>query len=214
MPESPKFLFSQERYDEAREALDRVAQFNGNKYSSSKYSNFKFVAEQIRPDDDNDENQSLVIPVNEQLVEAPPVTEMLTDSEFKANVVKMTVMWCNASFCTYLMLFLNKYLEGTIFLNYYLEGLAGIIGAMVAGTLYSRILLKGSFIVSLSMTLLGSVCIFLFEGKHLNPSIVYSIGISSKSSFPDGSEEQRTFYLGKLIPILGFFIKIGLNITF
>jgi hypothetical protein len=36
-------------------------------------------------------------------------------------------MWSGASFSHYLLNFLNKYLEGSIFQNNYFEGVAGII---------------------------------------------------------------------------------------
>lgn len=43
----------------------------------------------------------------------------------------MTVMWCAASFGSYVLNFLNKYLEGTIYQNSYAEATAGIISCLV-----------------------------------------------------------------------------------
>ena len=48
----------------------------------------------------------------------------------------MTVMWSAASFGSYMMINLNKYLEGSIYLNYYLEGLAGLLSAFITNLIY------------------------------------------------------------------------------
>jgi hypothetical protein len=64
-------------------------------------------------------------------VPSPEEQPVVMDMNFYANVAKMTVMWCASSFGAYLLNFLNKYLEGTIFENNYVEASAGIIALLI-----------------------------------------------------------------------------------
>ena len=69
--------------------------------------------------------------VDQPLLPAPQEQPVVMDMQFYSNVAKMTVMWCASSFGAYLLNFLNKYLEGTIFENNYVEASAGIIAILV-----------------------------------------------------------------------------------
>ena len=138
----------------------------------------------------------------------------ISEQEYRMNLFKMTIMWCEASFCTYVMLMLNKYLEGTIFINFLMEGLSGLLGAALAAPVYEKFKLRGGFVVSLGLTLLGAELIYAFEEGVLDPSFVVDIGLSSPSNLPKNSAGSREYYLNTIIPILGFITKIGLSISF
>ena len=86
----------------------------------------------------------------------------MTNRQYWLNVFKLSVMWSSASFCSFLMTMLNKYLEGTIYINVFYDGLAHLIGAAVASPLNSKLKLRTSFLLSIAFTLLGSVFIYLF----------------------------------------------------
>ena len=98
-------------------------------------------------------------------------------------------MWSVGIYCTYMMLMLNKYLEGSIYVNFYMEGLAGIIGSFVADYTYTRFRVKNSFIFAHSITLLGAVLIYAFESGIFSPNFVSSWGFCDKSPYPINSEE-------------------------
>lgn len=66
---------------------------------------------------------------------------LISDRQYIWNMVKMTILWTAASFVSYLLGFLNKYFEGSIFLNYYLDGAAGIIGCLVSIFSYEYLLM-------------------------------------------------------------------------
>jgi hypothetical protein len=124
----------------------------------------------------------------------------------------MTIMWSVSIYATYMMLMLNKYLEGTIYLNFYMEGLSGIIGSAVADYSYNVLRLRNGFIFAHVITLIGALLIWGYEGGTLSPHFVEYWGFCPKSPFPADSEETRQYYLSNLIPYIGFFTKIGINV--
>lgn len=63
----------------------------------------------------------------------------ISDFEQKLNIASMTVMWTVLSFSTWLLTFMNKNLEGSIYTNNYMESLAGGIATIIAGPIYKRI---------------------------------------------------------------------------
>ena len=76
---------------------------------------------------------------------------------------RMTVMWSVSSFSLYLMLAMNKYLEGDIYINNYIDGVAGILAALFGNFAYRYFRLKYSFIASLSLVILFGTLILLFQ---------------------------------------------------
>lgn len=55
------------------------------------------------------------------------VNSPMSDSQYYMNMAKMTVMWTACSFTSYLLNYMNKYLEGSIYQNHYNECIAGLI---------------------------------------------------------------------------------------
>jgi hypothetical protein len=56
----------------------------------------------------------------------------MPDTTYYWNLVIMSIMWTAASFSFYLVQFMTKYYEGSLYLNYYLDGLAGVVGVLIA----------------------------------------------------------------------------------
>jgi len=81
----------------------------------------------------------------------------------------MTVMWCASSFSCYLLNFMNKYLEGSIYQNHYIEGLAGIVACFIGIQLYSKLGKRISFLVAFGLAFIGGITIFGLEADIINP---------------------------------------------
>lgn len=88
--------------------------------------------------------------------------QLITQSQYYWNLVKLTIFWTAASFSFYLLMFMNKYYEGSLYVNQYLDGLAGIIGSTAALYIYGWFRMKWSFIFSTVNTLIGSILVLLF----------------------------------------------------
>ena len=72
-------------------------------------------------------------------------------------------MWSCCSFVSYLLIFMNKYFEGSLFTNNYIEGLAGILASQAGGRLYTKYGMKVSFLLSFALSFIGGILIFLLE---------------------------------------------------
>ena len=70
-------------------------------------------------------------------------------------------MWTQASFNQFLLSAQMKYLEGNIFINFYIFGMAGILAVIIGGCVYSSYGLKFSFLISFSMSIIGSIGMLL-----------------------------------------------------
>lgn len=141
--------------------------------------------------------------------------QLISQGRYIANVVIMTIQWTVASFSFYLLMFMNKYYEGSIYINYYLDGLAGIIGSVISLPVYAYLKIRWSFIISISLTLLGAIFLLLFQQGYISPHWVGSLMPQDKRSpYEEDSEEDREYYLGYLIPAVVFITKIGVNFSF
>jgi hypothetical protein len=63
-------------------------------------------------------------------------------------MAKMAVMWTASSFSTYLLSFMNKYLEGSIYQNNNNECIAGLIAIAFGSQVYSLLGKKKSFLLA------------------------------------------------------------------
>jgi len=77
-------------------------------------------------------------------------------------------MWSASVFCNYLLNFLNKYLEGSIFLNNYYEGIAGLFATAVGASLYSKLGKRHAYIVAFTLALIGGILIYLLEAGTID----------------------------------------------
>ena len=122
--------------------------------------------------------------------------------------MKMTVMWSASSFCNYLLNFLNKYLEGSIFQNNYFEGAAGIIATIVGASVYARLGKRRSFVISFSLALCGGIVIYLLESGTVLPPQSLAMAYS-------GTLKTRNHKaVGYLIPKVTFIAKFGIALAF
>ena len=102
----------------------------------------------------------------------------------------LAIFWTVASFSFYLLQAMNKYYEGSIYTNYYLDAIAGILGSVQSLALYNVVKMRWSMIISVSMTLLGAIGLLIFEEGYVGSAWV-SVFVVEKSTFPEGSEEER-----------------------
>jgi len=88
---------------------------------------------------------------------------LISDSTYAWNVVKLSILWTVASFSNYMLSFMNKYFEGSIFLNFYLDATAGIVAATLSLILYKYLRMRWSFIIGLILSFIGGFFLLMFQ---------------------------------------------------
>jgi hypothetical protein len=138
--------------------------------------------------------------------------DQLAEKNYCINLTRLSVMWTAASFNSYLLIYLNKYLAGTIYLDFYLEGIASIVAYILGAPLYRNCKTKISFIIALAVTLIGSIGIYMFEAQIISPYFIDDLGCPP-SPYPPESEKDRNYHLALIIPWFSFTAKVGANLT-
>lgn len=120
----------------------------------------------------------------------------------------MTIMWSAASCSSYLLNFMNKYLEGTIYQNNYNEQCAALLAVYVGANLYAKLGKKTAFIFAYSLALGGGILIYLLESKSIDvPDILLA-------QYEGGPIKRYHKAVAFLIPEITFFAKFGVSLAF
>lgn len=90
------------------------------------------------------------------------IRQLIPEKAYNKNVVVLTILWSTISFIFYTLVFLNKYLEGSMYLNFYLEGIAGVVGSLISLALYKPIKMFWAFLISIILTFIGVLSFLVF----------------------------------------------------
>lgn len=118
--------------------------------------------------------------------------ETMSDNQYIINVVIMSIFWTVSSFSFYLLLFMTKYYEGSIYINFYLDGIAGLLGSTLSLISYNFLKSRWSYAISLSLTLIFVILVMIYQQDFASPHFVESLlPADKKSPFEEDSEEDR-----------------------
>jgi len=81
----------------------------------------------------------------------------------------MSIFWTVSSFSFYLLLFMNKYYEGSIYVNFYLDGIAGLLGSSLSLISYGFLKARWSYAISLSLTLIFVILVLIYQQGWASP---------------------------------------------
>ena len=189
LPETPKFLITQKRYDDARAAINF---FNPNRETYPFKGKFdKEVLEMKNSGPVNDDMTSAIsfvsvenhTPAQEnQRIDGPHVSlneeSKLTGSlkdlikikrHFK-NLIIMIYIWVASSFDVYLLGFLLKYLPGDIFHNTLTTNACDVPISLIAGITYQKLGIRIALFIAFVFSTIGSLVMIFFAEKY--PDIV------------------------------------------
>lgn len=117
MPESPEWLCKAGHFKASKQALVKVASFNGVKYDSHTgltVDRFRYTDEVLLEANSDNEDQPLLQGGNQPRQVEPEVSE-IDENTYYSNLVKMAVMWTSILFMSQMMTVVNKHLEGSTF---------------------------------------------------------------------------------------------------
>lgn len=118
----------------------------------------------------------------------------------------MTVMWSVLSFCVWLMQYMNRSLEGTIFINNYFEGLAACSSSIFGAIVYNKYGLK-TFIIGYTFAVAGSFSVYLIESKLVTLPQIYL------QLFSGSHDLQMIHAIGTIVPRCAFVAKFGIHLA-
>lgn len=148
VPESAKWLYTKKRFREAREVLLKVARFNAAEPKQIEALRGSKFDSEVRDLDEASMHSHLAY--------------VMPDWKYFLHLACVSMMWTAASFSYYMMLFMTKYYEGSLYLNFYLDGIAGIIGVLIAYPILRWLKIKYTLILSLSFVIFFAVWFLLF----------------------------------------------------
>eukprot|EP00347_Sterkiella_histriomuscorum_P016560 403352729 len=190
MPESPKFLISKKRYDEARKSIKFIAWVN--RYQG--ILDFKFDREQQDIRDQRYGLNQSTITMNQTITEdknqirnsknsiqrdldllKSPISKIKEEKEltgslkdlFKIrrhaiNLVILVTIWIASSFNYYLINFQLKYIEGDFFINSIVASLVEVPAYILSGILYQKLGIKFVLTFSFGVSIVGSILLIIF----------------------------------------------------
>ena len=130
----------------------------------------------------------------------------ITDETYSLNVARMTVMWSVGGFGTFLLNFLNKTLEGTIYENSYVEVAATGTAAILASRVYAVLGMRSCFILSYSMCMVGGLLVYTAEANKLDVRFA-----AQWIGFHVASQKEA---MDILVPQFIFLSKLGINMAY
>jgi MFS family permease len=99
MPESPGFLLEKGMYQEAENAYNAIAKFNGQ----------QSITVEI-PENFSSDNITMAT-----MADKPTLSEMLQDKKFRQKMFILIIFWIGSEFCFFVIGFYMKYLPGNTF---------------------------------------------------------------------------------------------------
>ena len=137
----------------------------------------------------------------------------ISNFDYAKNMVIMTIMWTVTSFSFYLLVFMNKYYEGSIYINFYLDGFSGILGNILSAIFYTPLRMRYSFIISTAITFIGLIFLLIYQQGYVSPHWI-GVFFQEKSPYPEDSSKDREYYNGYMIPGIVFITKVGVSFSF
>lgn len=136
--------------------------------------------------------------------------DTIPNGQYIANLIIMSIQWSAVSFSVYLLLFQRKYFEGSIYVNNYLDVIASILGSLIAWAFYDCLRIRWSFVLSLSISLIGCVLVLIFQEGYLSSAWVEPLLFFGESSpHEPGTAEDEAHYRNYCIPMILFIAYVG-----
>ncbi|CDW91268.1 organic cation [Stylonychia lemnae] len=167
LPESPSLLISQQRFQEAREVITKIARVNGVK-------NFRFTQLFQQEVDLLMSSKQDVSLLKQKKPQSRSIMIYLQDKLLKRNLTILCGCWLASTFSYYMILFYMKYLPGNIYSNTIFCSTADAAGYFFTGVLFQYVGGRISLMVSLGLAAISSFCIVqLSDYTYLTPFFLF-----------------------------------------
>lgn len=190
IPESPMWLVTQGRYEDARKGLKRIAAWN--RVAEPEFDPFveelkalgikhEVAAEKKKPSEveaEEEESQADMLIPKEGEQESKPlavldgeVVTVATDpnitfcnhKSIRNNLIVYCFMWSISSFNYYLIFFAMKYLSGSIYVNTTASAISENSAYVVSGILLNKIGIKACYVCALIIAIIGGFLLTVYS---------------------------------------------------
>ncbi len=169
-PESPRFLVSIKKFDEARKSFNWIARINEKGSDiADKFIFPKEAADQVNHflEKVEEEESSSRNSVN---IEGTRLGDLCKNIRTRSNLIFSAVIWCALIVNYYILAFYLKYFPGNIFVNSFSMAGSDILSYLLAGIVIKKLGLTQSVVVSLITAALGAALyLFLSSFQYLIP---------------------------------------------
>ena len=173
LPESPKYLLSKRKYDQARLAILKIARFqrlSNNQLQMVSKLKFEeeFLAELSQKDFSSltEAQKERVLIANQESKEKQldgSLKDLVRIRKHLINLILMIWMWVASSFSFYLISFQIKYIKGDVFVNTIVSASTEILGFLVSGLIYQSLGgIRNTFALSYIIAIIGGVLLMSF----------------------------------------------------
>ncbi|TNV80154.1 hypothetical protein FGO68_gene7510 [Halteria grandinella] len=162
IPESPKYLYSKGRYDEAR----KVLQFIQNFLSRNKQENVQVIF------DTEVKGQDIIVDQKGNMI------DLLRNRQYLGNLFAFSLQWITGIFAYYSIYFQLKYFEGDIYTNVIIAGASEMCSNFITGLIFAKLGVTRTYLLSYFF---GITCSTLFI--FLSPSYEYLVPLILLGAF-------------------------------
>jgi hypothetical protein len=178
--ETPKWLYSQARFDDARDALAQVARYNGQ--TDFNKQNIIFDTERVKLDREAENIQNLETESADPEDVNKALSYPISNWQFGVNLLMMCGMFTMFSFSFWLIDFQQEYLGTDMYVNFYIAGCVSIVSGNFNLILYPIFGLRKLIQYVELVMITASVWIILVQKKYIGyedaENEIYLVNIS------------------------------------
>ena len=164
LPESPKYLYSKGRFEEARNSLAYVARFNNQPFQRELVI---FDTEGVNTTD----NEAMATIEDDLVSEKEKLARSgqyyITNQEFAINLAMMCGLFTMMSFSFWLIDFQQEFLGTNIYVNFYIAGFVSIASGQCNIWLYEPLGMRSLLFLVESIMIVSCTFIILVQQKLL-----------------------------------------------
>ncbi|CDW89142.1 solute carrier family member 5 [Stylonychia lemnae] len=186
-PESPRFLVSKGRFDQARTCFNIIAKRNGKGENYADLIIFKEELEmngleQTAFEKDQDPLNTSI--TSQSSPEDKSLKQLFKRKDLRRNLLFSTVIWTSIVFNFFLVSFYLKYFPGSIFLNCIYFAIADIFAYLLSGLIIKYLNASKAIIVAQVISSIGALLyLILFTNQDIVPVVIILSRIGNSMSF-------------------------------
>lgn len=169
LPESPKWLYSQDKFAECAKVLLYIGKFNGKSdmhtlNALSRSEEVKGMSQVIGLQKESVQTGDDLI--KEEKENKSVLREIFKDQMMARNFLGMMCVWVSSAFGYYLISFQLKYIKGDFFVNNITAAGSEVVSYFTSGLIFRTFGLKATFISSYVLAIAGMVSLMMVNTSH------------------------------------------------